>query len=223
MAHLAWPVFAKGARISGEVPNDFSDMAVLSGFDVVGERLREVAYQAVSRADDLMERNPVAVFGIEAGESSERKEDGKMSRVKENLVEGAEGSQRRRSSKRSAPKEVALETPMPSASSEPTANDASPVADVPAAVPPAADSPQFASTRPPVGDPLFGLVDVPNEMKALAEHRFGTPLRMGTPRENGGPYRGEVFNTEHYLIQEVATRSVVFHRKDLMDFVSERL
>ena len=46
---------------------------------------------------------------------------------------------------------------------------------------------------------------------------------MGTPRENGGPYRGEVFNTEHYLIQEVATRSVVFHRKDQMTFVSERL
>jgi putative DNA primase/helicase len=60
-------------------------------------------------------------------------------------------------------------------------------------------------------------------MKALAEHRFGSPLKMGTPRENGGPYRGEVFNTGHYLIQEVATRSVVFHRKDQMTFVSERL
>jgi putative DNA primase/helicase len=46
---------------------------------------------------------------------------------------------------------------------------------------------------------------------------------MGTPRENGGPYRGEVFNTEHYLIQEVATRSVVFHSKTQMEFVSERL
>jgi putative DNA primase/helicase len=48
-------------------------------------------------------------------------------------------------------------------------------------------------------------------------------LRMGTPRENGGPYRGEVFNTEHYLIQEVATRSVVFHPKDQMEFASDRL
>uniref|UniRef100_A0A071MHB6 Uncharacterized protein n=1 Tax=Burkholderia cenocepacia TaxID=95486 RepID=A0A071MHB6_9BURK len=32
-----------------------------------------------------------------------------------------------------------------------------------------------------------------------------------------------MFNTEHYLIQQVATRSVVFHRKDRMTFVSDRL
>jgi hypothetical protein len=32
-----------------------------------------------------------------------------------------------------------------------------------------------------------------------------------------------VFNTEHYLIQEVATRSVVFHPKMHMEFASDRL
>jgi len=92
-----------------------------------------------------------------------------------------------------------------------------------AKTPPPASPPRFAPTRAPIGEPLFGLSDVPNEMKALAGQRFGIPLRMGTPRENGGPYRGEVFNTERYLIQEVATRSVVFHRKDQMEFISERL
>ncbi|MEK6296156.1 MAG: DNA replication protein, partial [Paraburkholderia tropica] len=61
------------------------------------------------------------------------------------------------------------------------------------------------------------------EIKALAQHRFGGQIRMATPRENGGPYRGEVFNTEHYLIQEVSTRSVVFHAKANMEFVSDRL
>jgi putative DNA primase/helicase len=88
---------------------------------------------------------------------------------------------------------------------------------------PAGALPRFARTRAPVGEPLFELGDVPEEMKTLAGQRFGVPLRMATPRENGGPYRGEVFNTEHYLIQEVSTRSVVFHRKDQMEFTSERL
>lgn len=46
---------------------------------------------------------------------------------------------------------------------------------------------------------------------------------MATPREHGGPYRGEVFNTEHFLVQEVAPRSVVFHAKGKMAFVSDRL
>jgi putative DNA primase/helicase len=223
MAHLAWPAFAEDARVDGKVPNDFSDMAVLSGFYVVGECLREVAFRSAGRADGLLEVDASVVSGVNVSEVQERKEDGKMSRIKENLLEDAESSQRRRSSKHSAPTQAAPESPVPPASDGPTAVAAPPASDAPATALPAADPPRFASTRPPVGEPLFGLGSVPNEMKALAEHRFGSPLRMGTPRENGGPYRGEVFNTEHYLIQEVATRSVVFHRKDLMEFVSERL
>jgi putative DNA primase/helicase len=74
-----------------------------------------------------------------------------------------------------------------------------------------------------VGEPLYALDEVPGEIKALAQHRFGAQIRMAAPRENGGPYRGEVFNTEHYLIQEVSTRSVVFHAKSNMEFVSDRL
>jgi putative DNA primase/helicase len=100
---------------------------------------------------------------------------------------------------------------------------AEPATTLSAAESPAVAPRQIAPTRPPVGEPLFSIADVPNEVRALAEHRFGTPLRMGTPRENGGPYRGEVFNTENYLIQEVAMRSVVFHPKGQMEFVSDRL
>ncbi|WP_421375205.1 PriCT-2 domain-containing protein [Paraburkholderia sp. DD10] len=226
MAHLAWPVFAEDARIDGKMPNDFSDMAVLSGFDVVGDHLREVAFQSVKRVDGSREVDMSVISGVQLGESDERNEEGKMNRVKENQADDAADSQPR-SSKRSAAKEAALESAAPLASG-PTATTVLPAAETSAAgslarVPSAADPPRFAATRAPVGEPLFGLGDVPNEMKALAEHRFGTPLRMGTPRENGGPYRGEVFNTEHYLIQEVATRSVVFHQKDRMEFASDRL
>lgn len=78
-------------------------------------------------------------------------------------------------------------------------------------------------SRRSAGQPLFELATVPTEIRAQAQHRFGVDIRMGTPRENGGPYRGEVFDIDSYLIQEVATRSVVFHAKDKMAFVSDRL
>jgi hypothetical protein len=73
------------------------------------------------------------------------------------------------------------------------------------------------------GEFIYGLDAVPTEVKVAAERRFGAALRMSTPRENGGPYRGEVLNTEHFLVQEVAPRSVVFHAKGRMTFVSDRL
>jgi len=212
-ARLAWPQFAADARIDGEVPNDFSDMVVLSGFDVVGEHLRAVVRSAV-RADGERKSDVSTPSAVTVVEVDKREEDGKMGNVKEKLLGDSGDSPRRRSSKRGAPKQDGPDAP----ATEPASSAAAPAADSPAA-----DSPRFASTRPPVGEPLFGVGDVPNEVRALAEHRFGSPLRMGTPRENGGPYRGEVFNTEHYLIQEVATRSVVFHRKDQMTFVNDRL
>ncbi|PLZ00426.1 hypothetical protein CY652_21410 [Burkholderia sp. WAC0059] len=60
------------------------------------------------------------------------------------------------------------------------------------------------------------------EIRAAAQQRFGADVRMGVPRENG-LYKGEVFNTDRYLVQEVATRSVVFHDKQTMEFVDSRL
>ncbi|MBE2966589.1 PriCT-2 domain-containing protein [Burkholderia cepacia] len=220
-AHLVWPRFAADARIHDMVPNDFSDMVVLSGFEAVGEYLRAVV-RSVVRADGQSEISTES--GVTVVELNEHKEGGKMSNVKEKLLAEDDGTSRRRPSKRGAPKQA---TPDVSATDS-ASGSALPSVDfppdvLPVAAPSAADPPRFASTRPSIGEPLFGVGDVPNEVRALAEHRFGSPLRLGTPRENGGPYRGEVFNTEHYLIQQVATRSVVFHRKDRMAFVSERL
>ncbi|WP_175838370.1 PriCT-2 domain-containing protein [Burkholderia anthina] len=219
--HLVWPRFATDARIHDVVPNDFSDMVVLSGREAVGEYLRAMV-RSVVRADGQSEISTGS--GLTVVEVNEHEEGGRMSNVKEKLLAEDDGASRRRLSKRGAPKPATPDVP----ATESASRSASPSVDSPPDVPPvaapsAADPPRFASTRPSIGEPLFGVGDVPNEVKALAEHRFGSPLRMGTPRENGGPYRGEVFNTEHYLIQEVATRSVVFHRKDRMTFVSDRL
>jgi putative DNA primase/helicase len=220
-ARLALPVFGDDARIDEKVPSDFNDMAVLSGFARVGDRLREIAFRNVELAIGGLEPTVVTATG---GAVDEPKEE-MMSGVKENLVNDTEGGSRRRSSKRSLSKQAAA--PEPRVVAGAPAEAGHPAAE-PSASPLAADSQaaevtRLASTRPPVGEPLFALADVPNEVRALAEHRFGTPLRMGMPRENGGPYRGQVFNTEHYLIQEVATRSVVFHPKEQMEFVSDRL
>ncbi|WP_322065074.1 PriCT-2 domain-containing protein [Burkholderia ubonensis] len=220
-AHLVWPRFAANAHIHDMVPNDFSDMVVLSGYQAVGEYLRAMV-RSVVRAEGQSE-----IFtesGVTVVDVNEHAEGGTMSNVKEKLLADDDGTSRRRSSKRGAPKQATPDVP----ATDRASGSASPSVDappdtLPVAAPSAADPPRFASTRPPIGEPLFGVGDVPNEVKALAEHRFGSPLRLGTPRENGGPYRGEVFNTEHYLIQQVATRSVVFHRKDRMTFVSDRL
>ena len=219
-AYLAVPVFAKEERIDDKVPTDFNDMAVLSSFTSVGDRLREIVYRQNQPSSPTRGPEANLELGVVPGEWKEEV----MGNVKEKLVTEAQEPSRRRKSKRGDPKEAT-----PPESSAPTATLVT--AERPATTEradhaddsPAVTSRQFAPSRPPVGESLFAVADVPNEVRALAEHRFGSPLRMGTPRENGGPYRGEVFNTEHYLIQEVATRSVVFHPKAQMEFVSERL
>lgn len=220
-ARMVVPVFAADARIDDKVPTDFNDMAVLAGFDSVGNRLREVVGRSVTRVADGNEPLAGAATGAEPDEPMEDM----MGNVKEKLVNAGEDTPRRRTSKRGAPKPATpSEAPEQATASAEVAQAAGErSAALPAGGTPTTDPPRFAPSRPPVGEPLFAVADVPNEVRALAEHRFGSPLRMGTPRENGGPYRGEVFNTEHYLIQEVATRSVVFHPKTQMEFVSERL
>lgn len=219
-ARVVSPVFAADARIDDKAPTDFNDMAVLSGFDRVGERLREV----VGRDDARVVDGTRSLAGTANGREPDEPMEDMMGNVKEKLVNAGDDTPRRRTSKRGAPKPTtpseAPELVTASAEAQPTGERSTAV---PAVDTPAAEPRRFAPTRPPVGEPLFAVADVPDEVRALAEHRFGSPLRMGTPRENGGPYRGEVFNTEHYLIQEVATRSVVFHPKTQMEFVSERL
>jgi len=220
-ARLALPAFAGDLRIDEKVPTDFNDMAVLLGLVRVGDRLREIAFRNAEVA--VQDLEPTLVMAID-GKVDEPKEE-VMSRVKETLVNDTESSSRRRSSKRGDPKPADMpESHLPaSAAAEAKHPEVEPSASPPNADSPATGATRPLSARPPVGEPLFAPTDVPNEVRELAEHRFGTPLRMGTPRENGGPYRGEVFNTEHYLIQEVATRSVVFHPKKQMEFVSDRL
>ena len=220
-ARLALPAFAGDLRIDEKVPTDFNDMAVLLGPVRVGDRLREIAFRNAEVA--VQDLEPTLVMAID-GKVDEPKEE-VMSRVKETLVNDTESSSRRRSSKRGDPKPADMpESHLPaSAAAEAKHPEVEPSASPPNADSPATGATRPLSARPPVGEPLFAPTDVPNEVRELAEHRFGTPLRMGTPRENGGPYRGEVFNTEHYLIQEVATRSVVFHPKKQMEFVSDRL
>ncbi|ACD20800.1 PriCT-2 domain-containing protein [Paraburkholderia phytofirmans] len=223
-ARMVLPVFAADARIDDKAPSDFNDMAVLSGFARVGEHLGEVVGRDVMPVVERTGLPAGMVNGRSNGRESDEPMEDMMGNVKEKIVNAVDDTPRRRTLKRGAPKPTtpseAPEPVMTSAEAQPTGDrsTAGPAGDTPAAEPR-----RFAPTRPPVGEPLFAVAEVPSEVRALAEHRFGSPLRMGTPRENGGPYRGEVFNTEHYLIQEVATRSVVFHPKTQMEFVSERL
>ena len=149
-----------------------------------------------------------------------------MGNEKEKLVGDGEVSGRRRTSRRrtghqDAPEPTQQESTVPAP--EPTTAQAQSQQPEPDRREGDAPKPAPAPARRQVGEPLYGLDEVPGEIKALAQHRFGAQTRMATPRENGGPYRGEVFNTEHYLIQEVSTRSVVFHAKSDMEFVSDRL
>lgn len=222
-AHLALPAFSSDARIDDKPPTDFNDMAVLLGFARVGDHLREVMFRDVGpKAVDLSVDLATAhrATGVEPDQPKEEI----MGNVKEKLVNEAENTSRRRASKRSAPKPAATpESSAPEGASTATGPVGTAPAEASTVASAAPTSRQFASTRPPVGEPLFAVSDVPGEVRALAEHRFGAPLRLATPRENGGPYRGEVFNTEHFLIQEVATRSVVFHPKEQMEFASDRL
>lgn len=223
---LAVPGFVPDARIAGGLPTDFNDMAVLSGINAVGELLRESLYGAPVR--DVVARDEDGPGTAATWSGEVLKEGDEMGNVKEKLVGDGQESGRRRS-----PRRRTVDQGAP----DPATQESPPVA--PVAV--QTDSPKTDSPKPELvstgvserapggqarrqaGELLYGFDDVPGEIKALAQHRFGAQIRMATPRENGGPYRGEVFNTEHYLIQEVSPRSVVFHAKANMEFVSDRL
>ena len=212
-AQLALPVFAPQALIDGSRPTDFNDMAVLYGSYAVRRLLRDVAFREVVSAHVTPEPEPIPCAEARADKP---KEGSEMGHVKEEMANDAGSTKRRKA----APKKVA-----PQAVEESLVRPISQDGPVPQASAGSSqtDPPKAAWTRREIGEALYGLDDVPHEMKTLARHRFGAQIRMATPRENGGPYRGEVFNTEHYLIQEVATRSVVFHAKERMEFVSDRL
>lgn len=74
-----------------------------------------------------------------------------------------------------------------------------------------------------VGAPLFTIEALPKEVKDAAQRIFGNRHTLYAPKENGGPYSGEVHETPGYLIQEVSSRSVIVHDKKALEFASDRL
>ena len=230
---LALPTFAPNARVGGATPTDFNDMAVLYGANTVGKLLRDVAFRegpGVSVAP-----GPRAVFLSELVTRIEPEEGREMGRVKESRVSEAgdvgdagnvddpsRSARRNRGGKTGHKTEPETQNKTDRGTG---VKNATPGEEAHTAAPTEAptEAAEPARAYREIGDTLFALDDVPLELKLLAQHRFGTPLRMATPRENGGPYRGEVLNTERYLIQEVSERSVVFHAKDRLEFVSDRL
>ena len=221
-ARLATPWFEPLARIAGQAPTDFNDMAVLGGLQSVGRLLREAAYGELGVVLDG-ESGEVG-YGSAAGSAvDEWKEGEEMSRAKEEMTDDAGHTRPRHASGRKPAREDATTQQSQQSKEETKVVRASTQAADPPPMEASGSLRASTTARRQAGDVLYGLDDVPGEIKALAQHRFGAQIRMATPRENGGPYRGVVFNTEHYLIQEVATCSVVFHAKARMEFISERL
>ncbi|WP_144155257.1 PriCT-2 domain-containing protein [Paraburkholderia sp. BCC1885] len=220
---LAIPAFAPEARLNSKLPTDFNDLAVLAGPEAIRAVLAHALDGPAARVsgeraagvdkDGMPSRQGGGETGIDGvgsddGEagfaviSESPEEDHIMGKVKAAMEgSGPQGAQDARNAMQESDQDNERRME-PSAAGTRAAPSAS---------------------RRQVGEPLFMLADVPDEIKVLAKHRFGTDIRMGTPRENGGPYRGEVFDADGYLIQEVALRSVVFHSKERADFVSERL
>ncbi|WP_434661891.1 PriCT-2 domain-containing protein [Paraburkholderia sp. A3BS-1L] len=231
---LAEPRFDQGAHIAGETPTDFNDMAVLSGMGAIGELLREVRGVGTQALANRCSRWPREAHkeGDEMGNVLDNVRDNVMGNAKEQRAgDGDEPAQhwplRCGAAIAQAPQArecAAQDTDVTAAGAAQQAwpEAVSPQSGGPEPEPGPASQPAGA-VRLPAGEPLFSLEDVPWEIRALAQLWFGAQIRMATPRENGGPYRGEVFSTASYMIQEVATRSVVFHAKAGMEFVSGRL
>ena len=64
---------------------------------------------------------------------------------------------------------------------------------------------------------------MPEGVKLLAKEQFGQRVDLYTPRENGGPYKGEIVNTPTHLLQEVGPRAVVIHDKVHVQLASKTL
>ncbi|KWO47955.1 DNA replication protein [Burkholderia sp. MSMB1459WGS] len=212
-ARLVAPQFTPGSRVDNQVPTDFNDMAVLSGVDAVGELLRSAVRDGplltpLDEGRGHMVANSMSfnVAGVQD-----------MARARADKGTGANEVSLRPVSQGSSKEVAPMRTPEDGQPARSSVQSSSPPSES------VADQGAAQASRRAPGALLYGLDAVPEEIKTLAQHRFGATLRMATPREHGGPYRGEVFNTEHYLVQEVAPRSVVFHAKAEMTFVSDRL
>lgn len=73
---------------------------------------------------------------------------------------------------------------------------------------------EISSTeKEPSHSKLFELSDIPNSELLTASLHYGTRVSEYTARANGGPYKGEILETDSHLVQLVSSKSIVFHRK----------
>ncbi|WP_438391705.1 PriCT-2 domain-containing protein [Caballeronia sp. DA-9] len=221
---LAIPAFPPEAHLNSGLPTDFNDLAVLAGPEAIRAALTHVLDGPVAKMsprvtaeaeqDGVSNRRDAGDIGIDGEGSGGVTGGGEAGfavisgRLEEDHIMGKVKA----ASEGSRPPDVG--DAVRGSGQDNERNTERAVAGTQAAA---------SASRRQVGESLYLLADVPDEVKGLAKHRFGADIRMGTPRENGGPYRGEVFDADVYLIQEVALRSVVFHSKARADFVSERL
>ena len=73
------------------------------------------------------------------------------------------------------------------------------------------------------GQALYDIKNLPAETRDDVQRIFGNRHTLYAPRENGGPYSGEVRETAGYLVQEVGPRSLVIHDKAALQFANDRL
>lgn len=83
------------------------------------------------------------------------------------------------------------------------------------ALPVAAPSVRAESTaNRSAGGVLYPIDSVPAPIKGTVKEHFGLRVADYVPRENGGPYKGEIYVAGDYYAQAVSNKSVVYHRKD---------
>jgi putative DNA primase/helicase len=68
----------------------------------------------------------------------------------------------------------------------------------------------------------FQVKDVPEDFRDAVKARFGQGVRMSTPREEG-VYKGDVLAQGDFVAQRVGLDSVVFHKRNDLEFKSEAL
>jgi hypothetical protein len=81
-----------------------------------------------------------------------------------------------------------------------------------------------AQTRLPedgakAGKRLHDINQVPHALRQEAQARWGVNMDFNATRENGR-YNGPVFTGDEYVVQRVGEKSVMFHRKEQIDFAT---
>lgn len=69
------------------------------------------------------------------------------------------------------------------------------------------------------GKRLHDVAQVPHSMRQEAQARWGVNVEFSAARENGR-YTGPVFVSDEHVAQRVGEKSVVFHRRDQIDFAT---